>query len=240
MKKFNFGLTIGLVIGFLLFSIPALADGIINVNLLVNGQKHNAELIMVNNKTYVPLRQFSELIGYRVDWNQKNNSISLSNDGKDYSNNVNNNVETGKNYTIAKNDKYTIVNFNDGFKISVTHNPPKEDDYEQYFFVAITNNSAKPVIFTSNMFKYVNEYNVNGNAEKYPDNLLYLNDSSIYPKTDKCGLIICDCNSNFKYLIYDDGIHYVEINDVVKSNISDTINAFNSLNSPLLKQLMNS
>jgi len=71
MKKFNFGLSVGLLIGFLVFTGVALADGIIKVNLLVNGQKHNAEVIMVNNKTYVPLRQFSELIGYKVDWDQK-------------------------------------------------------------------------------------------------------------------------------------------------------------------------
>ena len=218
MKKFNFGLSVGLLIGFLVFTGVALADGIIKVNLLVNGQKHNAEVIMVNNKTYVPLRQFSELIGYKVDWDQKTNTISLSNDGKDYSN-VDNNIF-----------EHTKIDFHDGLEMTITQHEPTEKYTDQYFLINITNNSKQKINVSSNSFKYVNTSGVVENAEYCIGCDHYVNNFELYPNTKNSGLLLFKTYSPLKYLIYEDGVHYIEIHNIVMTNLENDIDSFYLLN----------
>jgi len=230
MKKFNLGLSIGLLIGFLVFSIPALADGIIKVNLLVNGQKHNAEVIMVNNKTYVPLRQFSELIGYKVDWNQKTSTVSLSNDGSENGNvdseSVNSNNETSKDYTITRDSGYTIVMFNDGFTLSINGSNTNNNSLNKYFHVTLVNFSSQNIYTDYNCFKYVSSVGTIVEAEPCILNNSYLNNIELYPKTNSSGMLLFKEIIDIDYLIYNDGIHYAEIHDITTSDLTNGIKLF--------------
>jgi hypothetical protein len=237
MKKFNFGLSTGLLIGFLLFSIPALADGLIKANLLVNGQSHKADLILVDGKTYVPLRQFSELIGYKVDWNQKTSTVSLNNGGGN-SNNINvgnTSNEVNKNYTIKREEEFTIVKFNDGLEITFKYNTPKivtddggnpAEDSNKIFYILIENNSTKPIHITSDMFKYINNYDIGTDVKACYNCKYYINNITIYPETYDSGLLLFTDAIPLKYLIFDDGVHYAEISNITTSNLSDDIDVF--------------
>jgi len=221
MKKFNFGLSVGLLIGFLVFTGVALADGIIKVNLLVNGQKHNAEVIMVNNKTYVPLRQFSELIGYRVDWNQKTSTVSLNNGSSE-----NSDSETGKDYTIDRENGYPIVMFNDGFTLSIKGSNTNSKSLNKYYHVTLVNFSSKNVYTDYNCFKYVSSVGTIVEAEPCILNNSYLNSVELYPNTNSGGMLLFKEIVDIDYLIYDDGIHSAEINNIATSDLSNDITLF--------------
>ncbi len=49
-----------------------------SVNLTVNGNKVNAETILYNGTTYVPLRTTAEMLDKEVGWDQKTNTASIN------------------------------------------------------------------------------------------------------------------------------------------------------------------
>ena len=49
-----------------------------SVNLTVNGNKVNAETIVYNGTTYVPLRAAAEMLGKDVGWNQATQTASIN------------------------------------------------------------------------------------------------------------------------------------------------------------------
>jgi ribosomal protein S19 len=49
-----------------------------SVNLTVNGNKVNAETIVYNGTTYVPLRATADMLGKEVGWDQKTNTASIN------------------------------------------------------------------------------------------------------------------------------------------------------------------
>jgi ribosomal protein S19 len=49
-----------------------------SINLTVNGNKVNAETIVYNGTTYVPLRAAAEMLGKEVGWDQKTNTASIN------------------------------------------------------------------------------------------------------------------------------------------------------------------
>lgn len=71
----------------------------------VNGQKVTIQASrVINNTTYVPIRFFSQTLGFKVDWNETTKSIYLS------ENNVTYSVRTGDSlWLIAKNYGTTVT-----------------------------------------------------------------------------------------------------------------------------------
>lgn len=57
------------------------------VKLQVNGKYTNADNLVYNNTTYVPLRKVAEMLDMSVEWNRKTNSVSISNKEKHTSSN---------------------------------------------------------------------------------------------------------------------------------------------------------
>ena len=49
-----------------------------SVNLTVNGNKVNAETIVYNGTTYVPLRATADMLGKEVGWDQKTSTASIN------------------------------------------------------------------------------------------------------------------------------------------------------------------
>jgi len=85
MKKTIKGFVVGVVITTMLMS-TALGAGVKktievafnSINLTVNGKKVNADNIVYQGTTYVPLRVAGELLGKEVGWDQATNTASIN------------------------------------------------------------------------------------------------------------------------------------------------------------------
>lgn len=84
MKKYFKGFIIGLLLATLLTNVAMggtvkkTIEVIYNsVNLTVNGEKVDADNILYNGTTYVPLRAISEMLGKEVGWNQATYTASI-------------------------------------------------------------------------------------------------------------------------------------------------------------------
>lgn len=75
-----------------------------SINIMANGNKVNADNILYNGTTYVPLRAVSEILGKKVSWNGNTNTASISDKG------INNTDES-----ISNVNHYTNVRF--GFSV---------------------------------------------------------------------------------------------------------------------------
>ena len=49
-----------------------------DVKIYVNGMRFNQEVIMSNDRTYIPVRAVSEALGANVSWDEKSNSVYVS------------------------------------------------------------------------------------------------------------------------------------------------------------------
>lgn len=85
MKKELKGFVIGLIIATLLMgtvfagSVKQTIEVVLNsVNLTVNGKKIEADNILYNGTTYVPLRAIAEALGKDVGWNAETNTASIN------------------------------------------------------------------------------------------------------------------------------------------------------------------
>lgn len=63
----------------LAFSAGAYASSTIKV--VVNGKTAKADAKLINNVTYVPLRAVSEMLGATVNWDNKTNTVNITNGG---------------------------------------------------------------------------------------------------------------------------------------------------------------
>lgn len=88
MKKELKGFILGLIVATLMMSmvfaggVKQAIDVVLNsVNLTVNGQKINADNILYNGTTYVPLRAVAEALGKNVSWDEKTNTASINDKG---------------------------------------------------------------------------------------------------------------------------------------------------------------
>lgn len=74
MKKFI--CILAACIAILISSNISKADG---YNLFIDGEQKQADVIMENSRTFVPLRFISETMGYKVDYDAKTKSITITN-----------------------------------------------------------------------------------------------------------------------------------------------------------------
>jgi hypothetical protein len=89
LKKELKGFVIGVISTSLLLGGTVFADGIKqtievvfnSVNLTVNGQKVQADNILYDGTTYVPLRKVADMVGKDVGWDGTTNSASINDKG---------------------------------------------------------------------------------------------------------------------------------------------------------------
>lgn len=89
MKKEFKGFIVGIILASILMSSVVFSEGIrksidvvVNsVNLTVNGNKVNADTILYNGTTYVPLRSVAEMLGKEVGWDGNSNTASINDKG---------------------------------------------------------------------------------------------------------------------------------------------------------------
>lgn len=92
MKKFLIGVLVGCL---LMMTTPVLADSILqsidvvldNVQVQVNGKKLDANTILYNGSTYLPMRKVAEAVGKDVTWNQETMTANIIDIGVDKLNN---------------------------------------------------------------------------------------------------------------------------------------------------------
>ncbi len=82
MKKFLCGFLVGCL---LMMTTPVLADSILqsidvvldSVQVQVNGEKLDANTILYNGSTYLPMRKVAEAVGKDVEWNQETMTANI-------------------------------------------------------------------------------------------------------------------------------------------------------------------
>ncbi|MDF2544652.1 MAG: hypothetical protein K0S47_4370 [Herbinix sp.] len=111
MKKFG-KILIATIIITLVFGTNTFAGGInmtievlINsINLKINGEKVNADTIVYNRTTYVPLRVAAEMLGKEVDWDQATQTANI--------------IDKDKEVALSEYDTKTLRN-NANFRVKV-------------------------------------------------------------------------------------------------------------------------
>lgn len=144
MKKFN---KIGnklIIAGLLLTLIPTLAyakedNFIININEKPIKMDKNIGYPFINeyNRTMVPIRVISENMGYKVDWNQENQIVTINNDRKNIY------LKVGKNYSIIDGKEVKLDSEKSDIKTEV-----------------INDRTYVPLRFVSEEFGYKVDYNL--------------------------------------------------------------------------------
>lgn len=119
MKNKIKGFILGFIVATLLVGNMALAtDGSIsinvllnNINLIVNGKKVDADTILYNETTYVPLRKVAQMLGKKVGWNGDTNTASINDKNYIEINNMGENKlnDLGVEFAIKIGDKYYIL-----------------------------------------------------------------------------------------------------------------------------------
>lgn len=149
MKKQIKGFVVGVIVVFMLFSSVALAASLKqkievvfnSINLEVNGKKVNADNILYNGSTYVPLRAVAEMLGKEVIWDPKTNTASINDKG----------------ISIATNTSTSNYNRNNPAPIGIKQTIIVENIFEKYTAeVTVTDvirgDSAWKLIKEANMF----------------------------------------------------------------------------------------
>ncbi|MGO4887053.1 stalk domain-containing protein [Anaerobacillus sp. MEB173] len=138
------------------FSAGTMASS--GVNLFVNGSKiTNVEAKIENGVTYVPLRAVSEMLGAKVNWDQKTRTVTItgeSSSGGTATPPSNSNLSQTVNGVTIKIDK--IEQDNDSLRLYVTY----------------TNNSSKEIMTGDSLAKIVANgkqyaYDIDFNFDRY-------------------------------------------------------------------------
>lgn len=82
MKKFLIGVLVGCL---LMMTTPVLADSILqsidvvfdSVQVQINGEKLDANTILYNGSTYLPMRKVAEAVGKDVEWKQETMTANI-------------------------------------------------------------------------------------------------------------------------------------------------------------------
>lgn len=132
MKKRIKDIIIGFIIGCLLMTTtPVLANTILqkidvvlnSVDVQVNGEKLEADTILYNGSTYLPMRKVAEAVGKDIEWNQDTMTANIIEKSD---------IKLNNEITIVEN---TDLKTSDGIKIKVINNKNYinlEDCYKKY------------------------------------------------------------------------------------------------------------
>jgi hypothetical protein len=146
MKKIILGVVIG---GILASSVPALANNIDvvfnKIKVTVNGNSVTADNVLINGRTYVPLRAISEMLNKDVTWDEKTSTAGVND--KDY-------LDTSKMPGYSRNNPADMnqkvnIKFKSGFDDKLN-----SIEYSANFTVKeiIRGDSAWELVKNANMF----------------------------------------------------------------------------------------
>lgn len=160
MRKLILGVIIGLVFGLILtFSSATVANTLtakwFDVSIIVDGQKTNIKdkPIIVNGRTYVPLREFSNLTNVGIKYNGSSKTIILTTNENKVSQPVEPKPSKNTN-TNNKENKLTISDLEKhGFKIDTSGNLVIQKGNEKYRF---SESMQKKLVETGSSFNVEN------------------------------------------------------------------------------------
>lgn len=208
MKKEFKGFIIGVIITAMLMSTAVFADEVKHnievmfnsVHLTVNGVMVEADNILFNETTYVPLREIAEILGKEVGWDEETNTASI-NDKKQTDKEVSENdeeqtpdvQEAGENEYIVKDDAGNALY---SFKINKITNMSDRNRFsdKEPAQVILIDYTYKNIANPKDLFLSDTHFSIIDSASKvgytYPNNI------TNYPTNIPAG-VICDAQMIF-------------------------------------------
>ena len=177
MKKMLAGAFLGSLLTSAVFLAPVFADGaktqieawINTITLNVNGINVQSDNILYNDTTYVPLREISESLGQKVNWDHSNKTINIGENSPGQETPPVSNIRGNTSGNLA-NGGELAVGENGSLYISLTNhtaNPSEEDGLYQ-----LSPNQQAVKIMDRNP----KSLNVEGNTLYFADNGIYRSD----------------------------------------------------------------
>jgi hypothetical protein len=116
-----------------------------NLKIVVNGQEKSLseKPVVINNKTYLPVRDIGNVTGYNVDYKSGVVSLDNTNSSSTLSNDNNSSTDISNNNSIKEFKKLPITVTNGN--ISVTVNSVSLGEYSTDFNVTVINNSSEDI-----------------------------------------------------------------------------------------------
>jgi hypothetical protein len=172
-KWFAIGIAV-LSSGLFLLSATAFADGskrqievwLNTLTIVVNGHKVQADNLLYQGTTYVPLREISEKLGKNIEWNNDNKTVYINSKSEEKTHNVNdayrgNSISNlANNGLVAAGENAIYIVYKD----HVTNASDKDGLYK------ITNDDKRAVKLTDHIPKSLN---LVGNTLYFADNGIY-------------------------------------------------------------------
>ncbi len=117
MKRELRGFITGVIVTVMLLSTVAFSESVKqtievvlnSVNLEVNGKKVEADNILYNGTTYVPLRAVAEMLGKEVGWDQETKTASINDKGVSNTSNTSNTSNYNRNNPAPIGVKQTVT-----------------------------------------------------------------------------------------------------------------------------------
>lgn len=103
-------ITLTFVMIFLSLGVNASATS--NTNIVVNGVDFQAgeEIVILNGRTYIPVRDFTELLGAYVEWNSENQEVYIAKENDKINFKINSNKVVFNSETMYMDSKAVIIN----------------------------------------------------------------------------------------------------------------------------------
>jgi hypothetical protein len=141
MKKKVLLLTLTLLLAFAAGAMAATG-----IKVVVNGKTAKTDAKLINNTTYVPLRAVSEMLGAKVDWDNKTKTVNITNGQVPAESQT---VKTIEGITVAVTK---VEQDSDSLRVYVKYT---NNTNEQ----AMTGDSLAKVVFKGKQYAYDSDFN---------------------------------------------------------------------------------
>ena len=185
MKNFTIGMLFGLILTFtsVSFANSEVVAKFTNFNFMINGETVTLETIplVVEGRSYLPLRELSVALGYDVDYDNETRTILLDNQETE-------NDNGNKSITAIMGETATVKDVN--ITINKTEQFVKYEDNYLRIYMTIENNSETPLNTQGRLqYKLLDDIREEDRLNKSGYSIVFDDPTDVYPGETLTGYI---------------------------------------------------